>query len=111
MLFLINIMLLILGCLMEGNSIYMILGPVLGVLAVQLGCDPVAFGVMVVFNLTLGLITPPVGLCLFLTQKVAKITSQQMISAIVPFVTVLIVSLLVITYIPQICTILPNLLM
>lgn len=111
LLFLINIMLLILGCLMEGNSIYMILGPVLGVLAVQLGCDPVAFGVMVVFNLTLGLITPPVGLCLFLTQKVAKITSQQMISAIVPFVTVLIVSLLVITYIPQICTILPNLLM
>ncbi|MBO5567646.1 MAG: TRAP transporter large permease [Clostridia bacterium] len=111
LLFLINIMLLILGCLMEGNSIYMILGPVLGVLAVQLGCDPVAFGVMVVFNLTLGLITPPVGLCLFLTQKVAKITSQQMISAIVPFVIVLIVSLLVITYIPQICTILPNLLM
>ena len=111
LLFLINIMLLILGCLMEGNSIYMILGPVLGVLAVQLVCDPVAFGVMVVFNLTLGLITPPVGLCLFLTQKVAKITSQQMISAIVPFVIVLIVSLLVITYIPQICTILPNLLM
>ena len=111
LLFLINIMLLILGCLMEGNSIYMILGPVLGMLAVQLGCDPVAFGVMVVFNLTLGLITPPVGLCLFLTQKVAGITSQQMISSIVPFVIILIISLLIITYFPQICTLLPNLLM
>ncbi len=111
LLFLVNVMLLILGCLMEGNSIYMILGPVLGVLAVQLGCDPVAFGVMVVFNLTLGLITPPVGLCLFLTQKVAGITSQEMIKSIVPFVIALIISLLVITYIPQICSLLPNLLM
>ncbi|MDO4866093.1 MAG: TRAP transporter large permease [Clostridia bacterium] len=111
LLFLVNVMLLILGCLMEGNSIYMILGPVLGVLAIQLGCDPVAFGVMVVFNLTLGLITPPVGLCLFLTQKVAGITSQEMIKSIVPFVIALIVSLLIITYIPQICSLLPNLLM
>lgn len=111
LLFLVNVMLLILGCLMEGNSIYMILGPVLGVLAVQLGCDPVAFGVMVVFNLTLGLITPPVGLCLFLTQKVAGITSQEMIKSIVPFVIALIISLLIITYIPQICSLLPNLLM
>lgn len=111
LLFLVNVMLLILGCLMEGNSIYMILGPVLGVLAVQLGCDPVAFGVMVVFNLTLGLITPPVGLCLFLTQKVAGITSQEMIKSIVPFVIALIISLLIITYVPQICSLLPNLLM
>ncbi len=111
LLFLINVMLLILGCLMEGNSIYMILGPVLGVLAVQLGCDPVAFGVMVVFNLTLGLITPPVGLCLFLTQKVAHITSGEMIKAITPFVIILGVALLIVTYFPQISSFLPNLLM
>ncbi len=111
LLFLINVMLLVLGCLMEGNSIYMILGPVLGVLAIQLGCDPVAFGVMVVFNLTLGLITPPVGLCLFLTQKVANITSAQMIKAIMPFVGILFVALLIVTYFPQISSFLPNLLM
>ncbi len=110
-LFFVNLMLLVLGCLMEGNSIYMILGPVLGVLAVQLGCDPVAFGVMVVFNLTLGLITPPVGLCLFLTQKVAGITSGQMIRSILPFLFVLICALFVVTYIPGISTWLPNLLM
>lgn len=110
-LFLVNVMLLILGCLMEGNSIYMILGPVLGVLAIQLGCDPVAFGVMVVFNLTLGLITPPVGLCLFLTQKVAGITSAQMIKAIVPYIIVLFVALMIVTYFPAISTLLPNMLM
>lgn len=110
-LFLVNVMLLILGCLMEGNAIYMILGPVLGVLAIQLGCDPVAFGIMVVFNLTLGLITPPVGLCLFLTQKVAGITSGQMIRSILPFLFVLIVALFIVTYLPGISTWLPNLLM
>jgi tripartite ATP-independent transporter DctM subunit len=111
LLFLVNVLLLILGMLMEGNAIYMILGPTLGMLAVSLGCDPVHFGVMVVFNLTLGLITPPVGLCLFLTQKVAGITSMQMIKAILPFVGMMIICLLIITYIPILSTLLPNLLM
>lgn len=108
-LLLINILLLILGMLMEGNAIYMILGPILGVLAVQLGCDPVHFGIMVIFNLTLGLITPPVGLCLFLTQKVARISSGQMIKAILPFVGMMIICLLIITYFPPLVTFLPNL--
>ena len=109
LLFLVNILLLILGMLMEGNAIYMIMGPILGVLAVQLGCDPVHFGIMVIFNLTLGLITPPVGLCLFLTQKVAKITTSQMIRSIMPFVIMMIVCLLIITYFPPLVTWLPRL--
>lgn len=98
LLFLINILLLILGMLMEGNAIYMIMGPILGMMAVQLGCHPVHFGIMVIFNLTLGLITPPVGLCLFLTQKVAKISTGQMIKAIMPFVIMMIICLFIITY-------------
>lgn len=110
-LFLINILLLILGMLMEGNAIYMILGPILGMLAVQLGCDPVHFGVMVIFNLTLGLITPPVGLCLFLTQKVARITSGEMVRSIMPFVVMMIICLMIITYFPPLSSFLPNLLM
>lgn len=108
-LFLINVLLLILGMLMEGNAIYMIMGPILGMMAVELGCDPVHFGIMVIFNLTLGLITPPVGLCLFLTQKVAKITTSQMIKAIMPFVIMMIVCLFIITYCPPIVTWLPSL--
>lgn len=111
LLFLVNVLLLILGMLMEGNAIYMILGPILGMLAVQLGCDPVAFGIMVIFNLTLGLITPPVGLCLFLTQKVAGITTGQMIKSIMPFVIMMLICLFIITYVPGIVTFLPNLLM
>lgn len=110
-LFMVNILLLILGMLMEGNAVYMILGPILGMMAVQLGCDPVHFGIMVIFNLTLGLITPPVGLCLFLTQKVAGITSSQMIKSIFPFVIMMIICLLIITYFPPLVTLLPNLLM
>lgn len=108
LLFLINILLLILGMLMEGNAIYMIMGPILGMLAVQLGCDPVAFGIMVIFNLTLGLITPPVGLCLFLTQKVAGITTAQMIKSVMPFVIMMIICLLILTYCPVIITWLPR---
>ena len=108
-LLLLNILLLILGMLMEGNAIYMIMGPILGMLAVELGCNPVHFGIMVIFNLTLGLITPPVGLCLFLTQKVAKITTSQMVKSIMPFVIMMIFCLLIITYVPQLVTWLPSL--
>lgn len=108
-LFLINILLLILGMLMEGNAIYMIMGPILGMLAIELGCNPVHFGIMVIFNLTLGLITPPVGLCLFLTQKVAKITTSQMVKAIIPFVIMMIICLFIITYCPPVVTWLPGL--
>ena len=108
-LFLINILLLILGMLMEGNAIYMIMGPILGMMAVELGCHPIHFGIMVIFNLTLGLITPPVGLCLFLTQKVAKITTAQMIKSIMPFVIMMIICLFIITYFPPIVTWLPTL--
>lgn len=109
LLFLINVLLLILGMLMEGNAIYMIMGPILGILAVQLGCNPVHFGIMVIFNLTLGLITPPVGLCLFLTQKVAGITTQQMIKNVMPFVIMMIACLLIITYWEPIVVWLPKL--
>lgn len=108
-LFLINILLLILGMLMEGNAIYMIMGPILGMMAVELGCHPIHFGIMVIFNLTLGLITPPVGLCLFLTQKVAKITTAQMIKSILPFIIMMIICLFIITYFPPIATWLPTL--
>lgn len=110
-LFLINVLLIILGMLMEGNAIYMIMGPILGMLAVELGCNPVHFGAMVIFNLTLGLITPPVGLCLFLTQKVAGITTKQMVKAILPFIAILFFCLFCITYIPWLTTFLPGLML
>ena len=74
----------------------------------ELDCNPVHFGAMVIFNLTLGLITPPVGLCLFLTQKVSGITSKQMIKAIMPFIAIMFVALFIITYVPFFTTFLPH---
>ncbi len=110
LLVLVNIMLLILGSVMEGITIFTLLSSVLAALAAQFGIDPVHFGVMVVLNLTIGVITPPVGVCLFLTQKIAGITTAEMIKGITPFLIVLIITLLLVTYIPAISTFLPSLL-
>ena len=79
-------------------------------LASRIGMDPVQFGVMVVFNVTVGLATPPVGMALFVTQKVANITTKQMFKSIMPFLVVMIITLFIIAFVPQITTFIPNLL-
>jgi tripartite ATP-independent transporter DctM subunit len=107
----INIMLLILGCLLETTSIYVILGPILAALATRLGMDPVHFGVMVVFNVNIALITPPVGMVMFLTCKVANIKSSDFVREMLPFLGMLFIALISIIYIPQISTFLPRLLL
>jgi tripartite ATP-independent transporter DctM subunit len=108
-LFFINVMLLILGCVMDGNAIYLIVGPIVYVIGNQLGVDPVHLGVIVVFNVTLGMLTPPVGLLLFVTQKVAGITSSEMVRGVAPFLVCQFATLFLITYIPAISLWLPNL--
>jgi tripartite ATP-independent transporter DctM subunit len=110
-LFYVNVLLLILGCLMETTAIFIILTPILSALAIKLGVDPVHFGVMVVFNLTMALLTPPVGMVMFLTAKVAKVSTGSLIKELLPFLGCLIFALVLITYIPAISTFLPNLLM
>ena len=110
-LFAVNLLLLVLGCVMETTAIFVILTPILSLLAIKLGVDPVAFGVMVVFNVTIALITPPVGMVMFLTCKIANITTKAFLKAIAPFLIMLIICLMLITYIPEISTWLPNLVM
>lgn len=107
----VNIMLLVLGCVLETTSIFVILTPVLSLLAIQLGLDPVHFGIMVVFNVTVALLTPPVGMVMFLTCKVGEIQTMDFVRAIVPFLLCLVVSLVLVTYVPWFSTWLPNLLM
>lgn len=107
----VNVLLFILGCLLETTSIFVILTPVLALLAVELGLDPVHFGVMVVFNVTLALLTPPVGMVMFLTCKVGRITTKSFVREIAPFMFALIIALIIITYVPAISTWLPNLAM
>lgn len=107
----VNILLLILGCLLETTSIFVILTPVLALLATQIGMDPVHFGVMVVFNVTIALLTPPVGMVMFLTCKVARITTKSFIREIAPFLVALFIALFLVAYIPALSTWLPNLIM
>lgn len=107
-LFLLNIFFLVIGCFMEANAALIILVPILTPMANALGIDLLHLGVMIVLNLMIGLLTPPVGMCLYATARVADISLDRMIKAILPFYIPLIVALLAITYIPGIVTWLPN---
>lgn len=109
-LLLINVLLLALGCFMEGLAIMLLTVPVLLPLVMQLGVDPVHFGVIVVMNLMIGLIHPPFGMALFVVAKVGDIPYRDLAWAIWPFVIPLLVVLLVCTYWPWIVMVLPNLL-
>jgi tripartite ATP-independent transporter DctM subunit len=107
-LLLINVLLLVLGCFMEGLAIMLLTVPVLLPLVTQLGVDPVHFGVIVVMNLMIGLITPPFGMALFVVAKVGDISFRELATTIWPFVVALIVVLMICTYWPWIVMVLPN---
>ena len=95
---------------MDCTPILLILSGTLALLAHEIGMDPVQFGVMVVFNVTVGLATPPVGMALFVTQKVADISTKRMFKSIVPFLAVMIVVLFIVAFVEPITTFIPNLL-
>ena len=107
-LLIINIVLLILGMFIEGIALMIIAYPVLMPVVVSLGIDPIHFGVILVLNLMIGLVTPPVGLCLYVVAGIAKIPISEITRELWPYLLGLIVSLLLITYIPQISLWLPN---
>lgn len=109
MLLLVNILLIILGCLIEAGPIIVILAPLLANVAIAYGVDPVHMGVVVVFNLMVSLCTPPVGMCLFLTAKVADISTVSLIKEVIPFLIILFAVLILITYVPATVTFLPGL--
>jgi tripartite ATP-independent transporter DctM subunit len=107
-LFFINILLLVLGLFIEGGPLIVLLAPVLLPLVLKIGIDPVHFGVMMTLNSMIGMIMPPVGMLLFVTSSVAKIKLQTVYGEIVPFIFVLFIVLMMVTYIPQITLWLPN---
>ena len=105
---LINIMLLLLGCLMDMSPLILILTPILLPVVKMLGVDPVHFGMIMMVNLGIGLITPPVGTVLFTGAAVATLPLGIVTKAMLPFFTALFVVLLMITYIPAISLWLPR---
>jgi tripartite ATP-independent transporter DctM subunit len=104
-----NILLLILGCFLEGTTILLVIVPVLLPTAVALGIDPVHFGVVVVVNIMIGLVTPPYGLLLFLMVKIGDVRLTDLVREVMPFLWVMIGALALMTFIPEIVLFLPKL--
>jgi TRAP-type C4-dicarboxylate transport system permease large subunit len=104
-----NILLLILGCFLEGTTILLVIVPVLLPTAIALGIDPVHFGVVVVVNIMIGLVTPPYGLLLFLMVKIGDVSLTELVREVMPFLWVMIGALALMTFIPEIVLFLPKL--
>lgn len=90
-------------------AILVIVAPVLAPMAISLGIDPVHLGVVMVFNLLIGFITPPVGIGLFVVSDIAEVSVSKVIKATMPFLIPLLIALVIITYVPTTVTFLPNL--
>jgi C4-dicarboxylate transporter DctM subunit len=107
-LILVNILLLLLGCLLEGTTILLVVVPVLIPTAKALGIDLVHFGIVVVVNIMLGLITPPYGLLLFVMTRIANVPIRDIVRDVLPFLCAMIVALALITLFPDIVLWLPR---
>jgi len=103
----INIILLIVGCFMETTAILLIAVPTLLPLILQLGIDPVQFGLIIIVNLLIGATTPPFGVLLFIVQDIARVTFGEIVRAMLPFYVPLLVALLLVTYWPSLSLWLP----
>lgn len=109
LLLLINLILLIVGCFMETVAAITIMVPVLLPIAMEIGIDPVHFGVIMVLNLMLGLLTPPIGMVLYVLARVAKIPFEQCVVGTAPFLIPLVIVLMMVTFIPELTMWLPTL--
>lgn len=110
-LLIINIILLVLGMFMDMAPLILIATPILLPVALEAGMDPVQFGVVLILNLAIGLVTPPVGTCLFVGCAIGKIPIEKATKGMLPFYGAMIVILLLITFVPDITLKLPELLL
>ena len=104
----VNIMLLIAGNFMEPSAIILILAPIVFPIAVKLGIDPIHLGIIMVVNMEIGMVTPPVGLNLFVASGITGMSILSVVRASLPWLAILLLFLVVVTYIPEISTFLPN---
>jgi C4-dicarboxylate transporter DctM subunit len=110
-LIIVNVILLIGGQFMEPSGLLVIVAPLVFPIAIELGIDPIHLGIIMVVNMEIGMITPPVGLNLFVTSGVANMPMMSVVRAALPFTAVLFVFLIMVTYIPILSTWLPTLMM
>jgi C4-dicarboxylate transporter DctM subunit len=107
--FLINVLLLFIGTFMETVASIIILVPVLLPVITQLGIDPLHFGVLIVVNLAVGMVTPPLGVCLFMGCRIGNVSLEEITRAAWPFIMVMILDIFILAYVPWISTVLPKL--
>jgi C4-dicarboxylate transporter DctM subunit len=107
-LIMVNIVLLVAGSFMEPSAIVLILAPIFFPIATKLGIDPIHLGIVMVVNMEIGLVHPPVGLNLFVTSAVTGLTLGQTIRAALPWLSILLLFLILVTYVPFISLALPN---
>jgi tripartite ATP-independent transporter DctM subunit len=107
-LLIINLVLLLLGMFLEAIAILIIAYPILAPVMAAIGVDPVHFGVIMVLNLMIGLVTPPVGLCLYVVSGIANVSIADIIRELAPYLIALIAVLALVTYVPALSTWLPN---
>ena len=108
-LLLINLMLLILGMIMDMAALILICTPIFLPLAISLGIDPLQFGMILMMNLGLGLCTPPVGACLFVGCAIGKVPIEKAVRTIWPFYAAIFIALMMTTFVPEVSLTLPNL--
>jgi C4-dicarboxylate transporter DctM subunit len=106
---LINVLLFVVGTFLNGSAAVIILAPILVPVVTSVGIDPVFFGVVMVVNMAIGTITPPVGVDLFVAQSISGVSIERITRQVWPFLLILIVDLMLITYIPSLVMFLPNL--
>jgi len=105
----VNVILLLLGCVLEANAILLVIVPIFLPTAISLGVDPVHFGVIVVVNTMIGLATPPYGLLLFVVSSITKAPTGATIRHLLPFLAVMVLGLGLITFVPDLILWLPRL--
>jgi C4-dicarboxylate transporter DctM subunit len=107
---LVNVLLLFIGTLVNASAAVVILTPILLPIALSMGINPVFFGVLMVVNLAIGCITPPVGLDLFVVSSITRIPIERVTREVIPYLVMLLVDLVILTYCPSIIMFLPNVL-
>jgi len=103
------VVLLIAGCLVESSANIIMFSPILAPVAIAFGVDPIHFGFVVVMNLMIGMITPPVGIILFVASGIAKLNFERLVGAILPFLLVIVIVLLLVVFVPEVTLFLPRL--
>jgi TRAP-type C4-dicarboxylate transport system permease large subunit len=106
-----NLLLLVIGCFIETLPALLIVVPMLLPVAHAVGVDPVHFGVIVIFNLLIGIMTPPMGIGLYIMMAISEVRMGELVRACLPFLLTLLVALAILTYLPAITLLLPRLLM